>query len=118
MTAGGRRRGGRRRRQWGETTRHLPPGPAPEGIDLVIGKIRADDEIVRTRDEEPIEDRLTGDFVVAAEQIAELTRPERDHLGRVVVDRRAALVGALVVAIVAALAFWFVVQFLNTPLPS
>jgi len=114
MTAGGRRRGPRRRR-WGDTTRHLPPRPAPEGIDLVIGKIRADGEILRELEEEPVDHRVMGDVVDTAEVVAELTRPERDHLGRIVVDRRAALVGAVVVAVVAALAFWFAVAFLTTP---
>lgn len=116
MTAGGRRRGPRGRRGWGETAAYLPPAPPPEGIDLVIEKAQLDDEIIRRNRQLRMEERQArSDGEVLANDLAALTRPERDHLGRVVVDWRYALVGAVVVALVAAAGFWFVAMLLSTP---
>lgn len=116
MTAGGRRRGRRGPRRWGETAAYLPPSPGPEGIDLVIQKMQIDDDVIRRNRQIQMEEReAQSDAADLADGIAALTRPERDHLGRVVVDWRYALVGALVVAIVAALGFWVAVTILNTP---
>ena len=118
MTAGGRRRG-RRRRGWGETDLFIPPGPPPEGIDLVIGKIKADGEILRNPAEERrIERESRSDLANLADDLAELSTPERDHRGRVVVDRTSALIGAVIVAVVAAGFVYLVVAFLNAPSAS
>jgi hypothetical protein len=118
MTAGGRRRG-RRRRGWGETDLFIPPGPPPEGIDLVIGKMQADREIVRNPAEERAVERASrSDLANLADDLAELSTPERDHRGRVVVDRTSALIGAVVVALVAAGLAYLVVALLSAPPPS
>jgi hypothetical protein len=114
VTAGGRRTWGPRRRGWGETAAYLPPAAPPEGIDLVIEKAKVDDDVIRRNRELRAEERASrSDLEELADGVAELTRPERDHLGRVVVDWRYALVGAAIVAVVAGLGFWVVYGFLT-----
>ena len=116
MTAGGRRRWRPRRRGWGQTAAYLPPAEAPEGLDLVIEKMQVDDDTIRLSRALRLEERQNrSDLEETIDGIAELTRPERDHLGRVVVDWRYALVGAVIVAIVAGAGFWFVQSLLTAP---
>jgi hypothetical protein len=116
MTAGGRRTGPRSKKRWGQTLPLLPPGPPPEGIDLVIGKLRADDEIVRSRADVEQEQRaMDTEVETFAAEVAWVSKPERDQHGRIVVDRTHALIGAVVVAIVAAGLVGLVIMMLNTP---
>ena len=119
MTAGGRRPRRARRRRWGETAHLLAPTPPPEGIDLVIEKLQTDDELLRRSRQLQMEDRQArGDLANLADDLADLTQPERDHVGRVVVDRTHALIGAVVVAVVLGLTFWVVAAFLTGPSSS
>jgi hypothetical protein len=118
MTAGGRRGPRPLRRGWGETVTNIPPAAPPEGIDLVIAKMRADREIVRDPVEEERERRRQqGDLDDLADDLGKLAKPERDHLGRVVVDRNHALLGALIVAVVVGVAFFAVWLTVNAPPP-
>ena len=121
MTAGGRRRKRPLRRGWGETVRHVPPSAPPEGIDLVIEKTLLDDDVIRRNRELRMEERRDqSDLADLADTVGDLTRPERDVNGRVIVDRTAALIGAAIVAVIAGVGFWVVLSFLNgasTPTP-
>jgi hypothetical protein len=116
MTAGGRRTGPRSKKRWGQTTPLLAPPPPPDGIDLVVRKLRADDQIVRPPDEVEAEERArNSDFENTISDLAEISRPERDQHGRIVVDRAHALIGAVVVAIAAGVACWLLIAFLQAP---
>jgi hypothetical protein len=78
--------------------------------------MQIDDDVIRRNRQLQMEERASrSDAEVFADDLAELTRPERDQLGRVVVDWRYALVGALVVAIVAGFGFWVVAMMLSSP---
>lgn len=92
-------------------------GPPPEGLALVIEQHLADAEFLRDEGSylpDSMFDPRAGRHI----PIEEMIRPERDRHGRIIVDRTHALIGAVVVAIAAGLAFWYVssaVSQLTTP---
>ncbi len=97
---------------------YLPPSPPPEGIDLVIQKALIDDDVIRRNRELQREEReARSDLARSADELAALADVERDHLGRVVVDWRYALVGAVILAIFIGLAFYVVQSFLTVASP-
>lgn len=106
--------------------------PPPEGLGLIIDKLQTDQEITHRNEREAMgryapgvgsgvtwggdDGSLSSAFGPAMgrgslddsyDAVADLVRPERDAHGNIKVDLKHALVGAVVVAVVAALAFWY-----------
>lgn len=86
--------------------------PPPEGLGLIIGKTRADQDIInqgRAREDASsqwYQSAAGYDTGPGFDDVARLVKPERDAQGNVKWDLKYALVGALVVAVLCGLAFF------------
>lgn len=83
--------------------------PPPDGVHLVVQKM------VNDRQPGPRDDAWSVDEGSTYDDLADLLRPERDRDGRVVVDLKHALIGAVVVAVVCGLVYFRVSQVVSLP---
>lgn len=87
--------------------------PPPEGLSLMVDKMIADRDSFQPIDDDV--DHLTyamggsrgRSFEDTYDDVADLVRPERDQHGNIKVDLKHALIGAVVVAVVAGLVFFY-----------
>ena len=92
----------------GDGARRGPP--PPEGIGLIVDKMRADQDSFRDSDPDiDVLARRGGSLTpnLGFEDLADAVRPERDREGNIQWDLKYALVGALVVAIACGLIFFY-----------
>lgn len=86
--------------------------PPPEGLGLIVGKGRADQDIIhqgRAREaasNEWYESAAGADTGPGFDDMARLVKPERDAQGNVKWDVKHALIGAVVVAVLCGAAFF------------
>lgn len=88
------------------------PAPPPEGIDLIVQKM-SNDRLIGARDDRSFE--TWEDDSTNFDQLAEAVRPQRDRDGRVIVDLKHALIGAVVVAVICGLVYYRVAQVVALP---
>jgi hypothetical protein len=86
--------------------------PPPEGIDLIVQKMSIDHP-ARPHEDRPFEH--WRDDTLRFDELADAVRPHRDHDGKVVVDLKHALIGAVVVAVICGLVYYRLAQVVPLP---